>query len=324
MLYRATDTRLGRPIALKVMGERFSADPEFRARFVEEARNTSAVEHSNVVPLYDFGEADGLLYIALRLVEGADLARLASRGPLSPGRTIALLRGVADALDTLHGLGLVHLDVKPANVLVTTRESAGEHVYLADFGLTRRGAAGQRTHGGDFLGSPTYAAPEHLRGEPVDARADVYSLSCVLFTCLTARAPYQGEVREVIAGHLREPVPVASEFVRLPRAVDEVIAAGMAKDPAGRFPTCAALVAAADVALATRSGSDMPSAPPGPAGRRRRSPGAPPAPVRLRPPLPAEDGEAFHPEPAAGYRWLLPGLLLGSLVAIVLVLVFAL
>ncbi len=324
VLYRATDTRLGRPIALKVMGERFSVDPEFRARFVEEARNTSAVEHSNVVPLYDFGEVDGLLYIALRLVDGADLAQLASHGPLTPRRTVGLLRGVADALDALHGLGLVHLDVKPANVLVTAREAAGEHVYLADFGLTRRGASGQRTQGGDFLGSPTYAAPEHLRGEPVDARADVYSLTCVLFTCLTARAPYQGEVREVIAGHLRGPVPVAAEVARLPRAIDDVIASGMAKDPTARFATCAALVAAADVALATRSGPDMPAPPARPGGRGRRSPAAPPTPVRLRPPLPAEDGEAFHPEPTAAYRWLLPGLLVAGIAAIVLVLVFAL
>jgi serine/threonine-protein kinase len=326
VLYRATDTRLGRPIALKVMGERYSADPEFRARFVEEARNTSAVEHPNVVPLYDFGEADGLLYIALRLVEGADLAQLVLCGPLAPPRTVALLRGVAAALDTLHGLGLVHLDVKPANVLVTTRESAGEHVYLADFGLTRRGSSGHRTHGGDFLGSPTYAAPEHLRGEPVDARADVYSLTCVLYTCLTACAPYRGEVREVIAGHLHQPAPVASTTAGLPEAIDEVVATGMAKDAGARFSTCAELVAAAEAALAAsrRGGARAPAVAASPQGARRQAPPASPGPVRLRPPLPAEDGEAFHPAPTAGYRWLLPGVLLGAAVAIVLVLVFAL
>ena len=159
MLYRATDVRLGRKVALKVIAEHLTEDPEFRERFVDEARNTSAIDHSHVVPLYDFGEVDGLLYIAMRYVDGSDLASLISDGPISPARTLSLLVQVADALDMLHGRGLVHLDVKPANVLVTTRESAGEHVYLADFGLTRRGATGHRTSSGDFLGSPTYAAP---------------------------------------------------------------------------------------------------------------------------------------------------------------------
>ncbi|MCC5697165.1 serine/threonine protein kinase, partial [Klebsiella pneumoniae] len=166
VMYRATDVRLGRKVALKVMGEHITNDAEFRERFVDEARNTSAIDHANIVPLYDFGEVDGMLYIAMRLVEGSDLASLIKDGPISPKRTLELLAQVAEALDMLHQRGLVHLDLKPANVLVTTKESAGEHVYLADFGLTRRGATGHRTSSGDFLGSPTYAAPEHLRGEP--------------------------------------------------------------------------------------------------------------------------------------------------------------
>jgi serine/threonine-protein kinase len=258
VMYRATDVRLGRKVALKVMGENLTGDAEFRERFVDEARNTSAIDHANVVPLYDFGEVGGLLFIAMRLVDGADLAKLIKDGPLSPARTLALLAQVAEALDMLHDRGLVHLDVKPANVLVTTRESASEHVYLADFGLTRRGATGHRTRSGDFLGSPTYAAPEHLRGEPVDGRTDEYALTCVLFACLTGRPPFQGEVPTVIAGHLtREPPPVTG-LVMLPAAIETVIRKGMAKEPAGRYPDCRSLVAAARSALASVARPGMP------------------------------------------------------------------
>jgi serine/threonine-protein kinase len=250
VLYRATDVRLGRKVALKVMGENLTGDAEFRERFVDEARNTSAIDHANVVPLYDFGEIDGLLYIAMRLVDGADLATLIKDGPLSPARALALLAQVAEALDMLHDRGLVHLDVKPANVLVTTRESASEHVYLADFGLTRRGATGHRTRGGDFLGSPTYAAPEHLRGEPVDGRTDEYALTCVLFACLTGRPPFQGQVPDVIAGHLTREVPSVTGLVMLPTSIDTVIRKGMAKEQNGRYPDCRSLMAAARSALA--------------------------------------------------------------------------
>ncbi|HEY2763469.1 MAG TPA: protein kinase [Pseudonocardiaceae bacterium] len=250
VLYRATDVRLGRKVALKVMAEHLGDDPEFRERFTDEARNTSAIDHSHVVPLYDFGDTDGLLYIAMRYVEGPDLASLIKEGPLTPVRALALLGQVADALDSVHSRGLVHLDVKPANVLVTTRESAGsEHAYLADFGLTRRGATGHRTSSGDFLGSPTYAAPEHLRGEPVDPRTDQYALACVLFACLTGRAPFRGTVSEVIQGHLTGEVPAASGLVAVPRAVDDVVRRGMDRDPAARFGSCREIVAAARAAL---------------------------------------------------------------------------
>lgn len=248
--YKATDVRLGRKVALKVIGEHLAPDAEFRERFVDEARNTSAIDHANIVPLYDFDEVDGLLYIAMRLVDGQDLSGHIKEGPLTPARTLTLLAQVAEALDMLHGKGLVHLDVKPANVLVTTKEGSREHVYVADFGLTRRGATGHRTRTGDFLGSPTYAAPEHLRGEPVDGRTDQYALACMLFACLSGRPPFQGGVQEVIQGHLGQAVPPLSQLVALPPAIDEVIRKGTAKDPAQRFASCAELVAAARVALA--------------------------------------------------------------------------
>nr|WP_243869937.1 serine/threonine-protein kinase [Amycolatopsis granulosa] len=275
VMYKATDVRLGRKVALKVIGEHLGADAEFRERFVDEARNTSAVDHANVVPLYDFGELDGMLYIAMRLVDGADLASLVADGPIAPERALKLLDQVADALDCLHERGLVHLDVKPANVLVTSREAAREHVYVADFGLTRRGATGHRTRGGDFLGSPTYAAPEHLRGEPLDGRTDQYALACVLYACLTGQPPFSGDVPAVIKGHLAVEPPAVSEVVGLPPAIDEVVRRGMAKNPADRYDNCVELITAARKALGPAASSATPPGPPQPPAREPGTPSAP-------------------------------------------------
>ncbi|HKN55158.1 MAG TPA: serine/threonine-protein kinase [Amycolatopsis sp.] len=291
--YKATDVRLGRKVALKVIGDHLGTDAEFRERFVDEARNTSAIDHANVVPLYDFGELDGMLYIAMRMVDGGDLAGLIANGPIAPSRALALLDQVADALDTLHNRGLVHLDVKPANVLVTSRETSREHVYVADFGLTRRGATGHRTRGGDFLGSPTYAAPEHLRGEPLDGRTDQYALTCVLYACLTGRPPFKGDVPTVIKGHLNGDPPAVSRVVALPPAIDEVIRKGMAKNPADRYPSCVEMIAAARRSLGQLATSDLPPGPPG-----SNSGGNPLPPAQARPhhnaPLQGE-GASVHP-----------------------------
>jgi serine/threonine protein kinase len=322
VMYRATDIRLGRKVALKIIAEHLTEDPEFRERFVDEARNTSAIDHANVVPLYDFGEVDGLLYIAMRLVDGSDLASLIKDGPLTPDRAVALLSQVAEALDNLHERGLVHLDVKPANVLVTSRESTAEHVYLADFGLTRRGATGHRTKGGDFLGSPTYAAPEHLRGEPVDGRTDAYSLACVLFACLSGRPPFQGTVPGVIQGHLnREPPSLTAQAPNLPATIDEVIRRGMAKTPGQRYASCRELIAAAKQALAqpVRRAPAVPVGPraAGPVPQYRQQPSTPPSgyqrppvsssePVRLRPPVPAGSTAFTSSDSAGGNRWVAP------------------
>jgi serine/threonine protein kinase len=309
VMYKATDVRLGRKVALKVIAEHLTEDPEFRERFVDEARNTSAIDHANVVPLYDFGEVDGLLYIAMRLVDGSDLASLIKDAPLTPDRAVALLNQVAEALDNLHERGLVHLDVKPANVLVTSRESTAEHIYVADFGLTRRGATGHRTRGGDFLGSPTYAAPEHLRGEPVDARTDGYSLACVLFACLAGRPPFQGTVPGVIQGHLNQDVPKLTEYIHLPSAIDEVIRRGMAKQPADRYPNCRELIAAARRALATPVPPPRPPPPVGPTGhgghggpgpRANGVPGPRPGPGSFPPRPPESSRSAYPPPPPPG------------------------
>jgi serine/threonine-protein kinase len=284
-VYRATDTRLDRRVALKVVDPTLARDDEFRARFLEEARNTSAVDHPHVVPLYDVDRAPGpdgeeRLYIAMRHVDGRDLATLIGGRPLAPERALHLLDQVAGALDAVHAHGLVHLDVKPANVLVEGRGGL-EHAYLADFGLTHRGATGHRTHAGDFLGSPTYAAPEHLRGEPVDARTDLYSLGCVLFTCLTGRAPYRGTVTEVIDAHLAGKVPAATEVLGatvsgappLGRGVDELIRRALATDPAVRPGSARDLVAAARAALARRPAAARPPVRPS-STRREGNPGA--------------------------------------------------
>ncbi|GAA3993718.1 hypothetical protein GCM10022247_11430 [Allokutzneria multivorans] len=322
VMYRATDVRLGRKVALKVIADHLTVDAEFRERFVDEARNTSAIDHSHVVPLYDFGEVDGLLYIAMRFVDGSDLASLIKDGPISPERTLRLIGQVADALDMLHGRGLVHLDIKPANMLVTNQESASEHVYLADFGLTRRGATGHRTRGGDFLGSPTYAAPEHLRGEPVDPRTDAYSLACVLFACLTGRPPFQGKVPEVIQGHLGKEAPAVSSLVQLPPAIDEVIRRGMAKESGKRYANCRELIAAATKALAN---VPQPSTPPAyrpppqaqPVQQPQPAPAPAPAPQGMvsRPPMPQhqhpqhqnyaqppQQAQQHRPVPQQGYQ----------------------
>jgi serine/threonine protein kinase len=357
VMYRATDVRLGRKVALKVIAEHLTADPEFRERFVDEARNTSAIDHANVVPLYDFGEVDGLLYIAMRLVDGSDMASLISDGPLSPQRTLALLAQVAEALDNLHDRGLVHLDVKPANVLVTARESTQEHVYVADFGLTRRGATGHRTRGGDFLGSPTYAAPEHLRGEPVDGRTDAYSLACVIFACLTGRPPFTGQVPEVIQGHLHRDVPAITDQVVLPPGIDDVIRKGMAKTPGGRYGNCRELVAAARHALGAAAQSTVPPGrrpagprPPQPPVRHQQPthqqpthqqpghqqpghqqhqppqhqhrPPAPSDPVRLRPP--AAIGASAFREEKSGTRWVAPAVVGAVAIAIIVAVVLIL
>lgn len=328
VMYRATDTRLGRKVALKVMGNHITDDAEFRERFVDEARNTSAIDHPNIVPLYDFGEVDDMLYIALRLVEGSDLAGLVASGPLSARRALELLEQVAEALDMLHERGLVHLDLKPANVLVTARESTSEHVYLADFGLTRRGATGHRTSSGDFLGSPTYAAPEHLRGEPVDGRTDLYALACMLFACLTGRAPFQGEIPQIIQGHLSSPPPSVAAAVPVPSAVDEVLRVGMAKAPRQRFGTCRELIGAAWRAFGSGTGQSpdgtplpgglasggapdprtpapgtpVPGQQPGPGGPGPPAflPGTPPPQAVQPPPVPGNHAPGPQPGPQPG------------------------
>ena len=210
VVYRAYDLRLKRTVALKLVAPELALDERFHARFARESELAMSLEHPNVVPIYDAGDVDGRLYLAMRHVEGTDLrALLRAEGALDPAQALAIAGQVAAALDAAHARGLVHRDVKPSNILL----DAGEHVYLADFGLTRRfDEQGAQPSDGRSLGTPAYLAPEQIEGAAVDGRADIYSLGCLLFECLTGEAPFAGDSRLAVAwAHLEEEPPSASE-----------------------------------------------------------------------------------------------------------------
>jgi YVTN family beta-propeller protein len=249
-VYLARDVRLGRPVALKVLPERYAQDERFRERLLRESRLAAGLDHPNVVPVYDAGEADGRLFIAMRYVEGADLKRLLrADGALEPARAVGIAAQLAEALDAAHRRGLVHRDVKPSNVLLD-QQGDRDHAYLADFGLTHSARADGPADG-QLVGTVDYVAPEQIRGDELDGRADQYALGCLLFECLTGSLPFrQSSDVAAIFAHLEEPAPAASERRdALPSAVDPVLARAMAKDPAQRYDTCRELVAAVHDAL---------------------------------------------------------------------------
>ena len=242
-VFRARDVRLERPVALKLLVERLSDDEGFRDRLLRESRLAASLDHPNVVPIYEAGDADGRLFIAMRFVDGTDLRALMRReGPMPPERTIAIATQVADALDAAHARGLVHRDVKPSNVLLD-HQGGREHVYLADFGLTQSVSDTGPTDG-QLMGTVDYVAPEQIRGDRVDARADVYALSCLLFEALTGTLPFTGASDvAVVFAHLQDEPPRATERrPGLPAALDAVLAHAMAKDPDDRPDTCRTLV----------------------------------------------------------------------------------
>lgn len=252
VVYRAEDLRLGRSVALKLLTPQLSGDSHFRERFLRESRLAASIEHAGIVPVYEAGEADGVLYIAMRYVEGADLGeRLRREGPLDPRRAVELTAELAGALDAAHARGLVHRDVKPSNVLIAD-DAAGEHAYLADFGVTLDAAAREKLTGsGQLLGTVGYLAPELIRGDDVDGRADIYALGCVLFECLTGDVPFSRptEVATIYA-HLEGQPPRASRRrPGLPAAMDDVLALALAKDPSRRWQTATELATAARAAL---------------------------------------------------------------------------
>ena len=250
LVYLASDTRLKRHVAVKLVAPELSLDPDFRRRFQTESELAASLEHPNVVPVYDAREADGQLLIAMRYVQGTDLRQLlAAEGPLAPARAIAICQQVADALDAAHARGLVHRDVKPSNVLLDEQDRA----YLTDFGLSAQ-ISEQRVRDGRSLGTAAYAAPEQIKGGSADAGADVYALGCLLFECLAGEPPYRGD-RELalLWAHLEQPPPAISErHTVLPQALDEVLGKALAKDPGERYETCGELVRAAQEALGLR------------------------------------------------------------------------
>jgi serine/threonine protein kinase/CHASE2 domain-containing sensor protein len=264
VVYRATQLALGREVAIKLIATERSDDPVFRERFTSESRIAASIEHANVIPVYEAGEDDGLLFIAMRLVEGFDLGQLLARlGPLPPERAVRVTAQVAGALDAAHARGLVHRDVKPANVLLTADQP--EHAYLTDFGVAKyAGALTRITRADQWVGTLGYLAPEQIRGEQLDARADIYALTGVLYHCLTGEIPFQRDNEAATMwAHVSAPPPSAGG-VRpgLPDELDEVIARGMAKDPSDRYASAGELARAAALALglpSRLSTSDAPS-----------------------------------------------------------------
>jgi serine/threonine protein kinase/CHASE2 domain-containing sensor protein len=264
IVYRANQLALGREVAIKLIATERSDDPVFRERFTSESRIAASIEHANVIPVYEAGEDDGLLFIAMRLVEGLDLGQLLARlGPLSPERSASVTIQIAGALDAAHARGLVHRDIKPANVLVTADQP--EHAYLTDFGVAKyAGALSRITKADQWVGTLDYLAPEQIRGEEVDARADIYALAGVLYHCLTGEVPFRRDSEAATMwAHVSAPPPSANRVrPELPEELDEVIARGMAKDPADRYASASEMAQAAALALGIESRlstSDTPS-----------------------------------------------------------------
>ncbi|HEX5617037.1 MAG TPA: serine/threonine-protein kinase, partial [Solirubrobacteraceae bacterium] len=235
VVYRATDLSLERPVALKVLTDELARDSAFRRRFVSESKLAASLDHPNVIPIHAAGEHDGILYIAMRFVPGDDLRTILKlSGRMEPGRAARLIAQVASALDAAHAHGLVHRDVKPANVLVTP----DDHVYLTDFGLSKRADADtQATRTGQVLGTLDYIAPEQIRGETIGPYTDVYSLGCLIAHLLTGEVPFPVRTDEgKLWAHFTEPPPrVSTRVPGVGASFDPVIARAMNKQPDRRY-----------------------------------------------------------------------------------------
>ena len=244
VVFRAHDERLDRRVALKILAPALAADEAFRQRFIRESRAAAAVDDPHIIPVFEAGEASGVLFIAMRFVRGGDVRSLVSQfGPLPPGRVAEITSQVASALDAAHGRGLVHRDVKPANMLLDASSGSGrpDHVYLSDFGLSKGSLqASGLTGTGTFLGTLDYISPEQIEGKPVDGRADEYALACAAFELLTGTPPFQrDEAMAVMYAQLSEPPPaVTARRPDLQAGVDAVFAKALAKAPADRYPNC--------------------------------------------------------------------------------------
>jgi hypothetical protein len=253
IVYRALDSKLGRPVALKILAPRLAEDESFRRRFIHESRAAAAVDHPNIVPVFEAGEADGCLFIAMRYVGTGDVRTLLERqGRLGVPRVIAIISQVSSALDVAHSRGLVHRDVKPANILLAeSSDGRSVHVYLSDFGLSKLTLAPTGlTSTGQFMGTLDYVAPEQIEGKAVDGRADLYALACATVEMLTGAPPFRrAENMALMWAQLSEPPPVLSERCPdLPPALDQVIIRALAKAPSDRYRTCMEFAAALQAA----------------------------------------------------------------------------
>jgi serine/threonine-protein kinase len=269
VVFRAHDSRLDRDVALKILAPALARDDAFRQRFIRESRAAAAVDHPHIIPVYEAGESDGVLFIAMRYVRGGDVRSLLDRsGPIPVPRAAEIISQVASALDAAHARGLVHRDVKPGNMLLESGAAAGrpDHVYLSDFGLSKGSLAvsGGLTATGQFLGTLDYVAPEQIESRPLDGRTDEYALACSAFEMLCGEPPFRRDQSvSVMYAHLSEPPPlIRTRRPDLPPDIDDVLATGMAKAPGDRYESCLAFAAALGRAIGVTSGDAAPPAHP--------------------------------------------------------------
>jgi serine/threonine-protein kinase len=248
-VYEATQLSLHRVVALKVLAANLGDDPGFRARFEREGHVQAALDHEHIVSVYEAGQSEYGLFLAMRLIRGPTLKQLILDRSLDPRRSVRLLAQVAHALDVAHQAGLIHRDIKPQNILI----GKGDHAYLADFGLIKAPDEARLTGTGQFIGTIDYVAPEQIQGEPATPASDVYALTSVLYECLTGEVPFpKPSEAAVLHAHVMQPPPTVSERrPDLPAALDGVIAQGMAKDPWSRPSLAAELIQAASRALSS-------------------------------------------------------------------------
>jgi serine/threonine-protein kinase len=335
VVFRALDERLDRTVALKILAPELAADSVFRRRFIGESRAAAAVDDPHIIPVYEAGEASGVLFIAMRFVRGGDVRTLVREGgPLPPGRAVEIISQVAAALDAAHAAGLVHRDVKPANMLLDARAAAGrpDHVYLADFGLSKTALSVSGLTGtGQFLGTLDYVSPEQIAGLPTDGRADQYALAGSAFELLSGAPPFQHDKGpSVLYAHLSQPPPrLTASAPGLPPGTDAVMARALAKDPAYRFASCREFADALRQAL----GAQSPRAGQEPVTRPAARPGAAQRPLRplagAARPGPAgrgagpADARSGRDVPAGGGprrpRWQSPGVAVGLVAALLAV-----
>ncbi|MBP1816818.1 serine/threonine protein kinase [Mycobacterium sp. OAE908] len=261
-VYEAYDNAKGRTVALKILAHKLSDDDSFRTRFQRESQAAAVLQEPHVIPIHDWGEIDGSLYIDMRLVQGQTLLDLIEQGQLDASRAVNIVCQVAAALDAAHAEGLIHRDVKPQNILVTPADFA----YLVDFGIAEATGETRLTTAGTQIGTLDYMAPERLRGQPSTPAVDVYSLTCVLYEALTGEIPFtRDSLENLIAAHIASPPPRPTEVNRrLPAAMDDVIARGMAKEPDDRYGSAGALGRAAQRAMQTVANVDVTSLPTAP------------------------------------------------------------
>lgn len=246
-VYEAFDADKNRTVALKILADQYSNDAIFRTRFQRESHAAAVLQEPHVIPIHDWGEIDGSLYIDMRLVQGATLSDLISDGPLEPARAVAIINQIAAALDAAHAAGLIHRDIKPQNIIVTPADFA----YLVDFGIAESEGDSRLTTEGSRIGTMNYMAPERFTGQTVTPAVDSYSLACVLYESLTGYPPFPGDnLENLLAAHISAPPPRPSVTnPAVPSTLDDVVARGMAKDPDDRYGSAGALGRAAQRAL---------------------------------------------------------------------------